>query len=149
MAGEPATAVTLDQVGESNVWSIARLPTGDGRAVGVTVNGLELSCEIPADLEPEPAGATPFGLLAGSLSACTAMSVRTFLQLWHIEHGEVTVHVGFRTGSPPMMDRRVAVEAEISPDLREQLAATVDHTPVTVLLRDALTIRTELTTGVS
>jgi putative redox protein len=136
-------------VGEPNVWSTARLPTGDGRAAGVTVNGLELSCEIPADIEPEPAGATPFGLLAGSLSACTAMSVRTFLQLWHIEPGEVTVHVGFRTGSPPMMERRVTVEAEVSPDLREQLAAVVDHTPVTVLLRDALTIRTELTTGVS
>ena len=136
-------------MGESNVWSTARLPTGDGRAAGVTVNGLELNCEIPADLEPEPAGATPFGLLAGSLSACTAMSVRTFLQLWHIEPGEVTVHVGFRTGSPPMMDRRVSVEAEVTPDLREQLAAVVDHTPVTVLLRDALTIRTELTTGVS
>ncbi|WP_433295780.1 OsmC family protein [Pseudonocardia sp. CA-142604] len=134
-------------MGESNVWSTAHLPTGDGRAAGVTVNGLELSCEIPADLGPEPAGATPFGLLAGSLSACTAMSVRTFLQLWDIEPGEVTVHVGFRTGSPPMMDRRVTVEAEVSPDLREQLASVVDHTPVTVLLRDALTIRTELTTG--
>ena len=134
-------------MGEPNVWSTARLPDGDGRSADVTVNGDELSCEIPADSGPEPAGATPFGLLAGSLSACTAMSVRTFLQRWRIEPGEVSVHVAFRPGSPPMMERRVTVEAEVGPDLREQLAGEVDHTPVTVLLRDALTIRTVLRTG--
>jgi putative redox protein len=135
-------------VDDPNVWSTARLPDGDGRAAGVTVNGFELSCEIPLDTVPEPSGATPFGLLAGSLSACTAMSVRTFLQRWRIEPGEVTVDVAFRPGSPPMMDRRVSVEAEVEPDLREQLAIEVDHTPVTVLLRDALAVRTVLTTGV-
>jgi putative redox protein len=134
-------------VGHPNVWSTANLPDGDGRDAGVSVNGYELNCEIPLDSAPEPAGATPFGLLAGSLSACTAMSVRTFLQRWRIEPGEVTVHVAFHPGRPPMMERRVSVEAEVGPDLREQLAGEVDHTPVTVLLRDALTIRTVLTTG--
>jgi putative redox protein len=134
-------------VAEPNVWSTASLPDGEGRHAGLSVNGLELNCEIPLDAEPEPEGATPFGLLAGSLSACTAMSVRTFLQRWRIEPGEVTVHVAFRAGRPPMMERRVSVEAEIAPELREQLAIEVDHTPVTLLLRDALMIRTELTTG--
>jgi putative redox protein len=134
-------------VGEPNVWSIARLPDGDGRVAGLAVNGFELECEIPLDALPEPEGATPLGLLAGSLSACTAMSVRTFLQRWRIEPGEITVHVAFVPSSPPMMERRVQIEALVDPDLREQLAAEVDHTPVTVLLKDALTIRTVLTTG--
>ena len=132
---------------QDNAWSTARLPAGEGRAAGVTVNGFELSCEIPADAAPEPTGATPFGLLAGSLSACTAMSVRTFLRRWHIEPGEVRVHVGFRADRPPRMERRVSIEAEIAPELRQQLAVEVDHTPVTVLLRDAVTIRTELAAG--
>jgi putative redox protein len=134
-------------VGEPNVWSHATLPDGDGRDAGVRVNGYELRCEIPVDDGVEPAGATPFGLLAGSLSACTAMSVRTFLQRWRIEPGEVAVHVAFRPGRPPVMERRVSVEADVDPDLREQLAREVDHTPVTVLLRDALTIRTVMETG--
>jgi putative redox protein len=46
-----------------------------------------------------------------------------------------------------MLDRRVTVDGAVSTDLREQLAGVVDSTPVTVLLRDAVTIRTELTTG--
>jgi putative redox protein len=46
-----------------------------------------------------------------------------------------------------MLDRRVTVDGEVGTDLREQLAGVVDSTPVTVLLRDAVTIRTVLTTG--
>ena len=135
-------------MGEANVWSYAKLPGGDGRSAGVSVNGYELNCEIPLDPAPEPSGATPFGLLAGSLSACTAMSVRTYLQRWRVDPGEVVVHVAFRPGRPPIMERRVSVEADVEPGLREQLALEVDHTPVTVLLRDTLTIRTVLATGV-
>jgi putative redox protein len=75
------------------------------------------------------------------------MSVRTFLQRWRIDPGAVTVRVGVHQTTPPMLDRRVTVDCEVGPDLREQLASVVNSTPVTVLLRDAVTIRTELTTG--
>jgi putative redox protein len=134
-------------VGEPNVWSTARLADGDGRDADVDVNGFELSCTIPADAGPEPHGATPFGLLAAALSSCTVMSVRTFLQRWRIEPGEVTVRVAVRSGSAPMLDRHVTVGAAVESDLREQLAAEVDNTPVTRLLRDAIPIRTVLDTG--
>jgi putative redox protein len=111
------------------------------------VNGFEMPCDVPLDDVPEPTGATPFGLLAGSLAACTAMSVRTFLHRWQIEPGEVEVRVAVRAGQPPMMDRRVVVQGEVDRDLREQLAGEIATTPVTRLLRDAVTIRTVLTTG--
>ena len=140
-------ALYPDRVGEPNVWSVARLPAPESEAADLSVNGLELSCAVPDDEGVEPAGATPFGLLAASLSSCTAMSVRTFLLRWRIDPGEVTVRVGVHRSVPPMLDRHVTVAAEVGPDLREQLAGVVDSTPVTVLLRDAMTIRTELTTG--
>lgn len=41
----------------------------------------------------------------------------------------------------------MTVAGEVHPDLREQLAAVIDSTPVTVLLRGAMTIRTALSTG--
>jgi putative redox protein len=129
------------------VWSVARLPDAEHRTADVTVNGYELACEIPADDAAEPAGATPFGLLAASLSACTAMSVRDYLRRWDIETGEVVVHVAVLPGAPPVLDRRVTVAGPVDPDLRQQLAAQIDNTPVTRLLREALTIRTVLATG--
>lgn len=129
------------------MWSIARLADGDCRDAAVDVNGFELSCTIPLDPEPEPTGATPFGLLAASLSSCTVMSVRTFLQRWQVPAGEVTVRVAVRAGgSTPMLDRHVTVAAVVEPDLRGQLAAELDATPVTRLLRDAVPIRTTITT---
>jgi len=134
-------------VGEPNVWSVAKLADAEHRNADVTVNGFELACEIPADHEPEPTGATPFGLLTGSLAACTAMSVRTFLRQWRIEPGEVEVRVAMRAGTPPLMDRRVVVTGVVDPDMRGQLAVEVDNTPVTRLLRDSISIRTVLTTG--
>jgi putative redox protein len=134
-------------VGQPNVWSVASLPSPDADAADLVVNGLELSCAVPDGTAAEPPGATPFGLLAASLSACTAMSVRTFLQQWRIDPGAVTVRVGVHPGTPPMLDRHVTVDSEVSVDLRQQLSAVVAGTPVTVLLRDAVTIRTVLTTG--
>jgi putative redox protein len=134
-------------VGEPNVWSIARLPDAEHRNAAVTVNGFDLACEIPADDADEPAGATPFGLLAGSLSACTAMTIRDYLRRWRVEPGEVVVHVAVLPGSPPVLDRRVSVAGAVTPELRQQLAVEIDNTPVTRLLLAALTIRTVLTTG--
>lgn len=134
-------------MGEPNVWSTARLPDGDGRTAEVDVNGYSLSCDIPLDTEPEPTGPTPFGLLAASLSSCTVMSVRTFLLRWHVPPGEVRVRVAVQGGATPMLVRTVTIDAVVEPDLREQLSAEVDNTPVTRLLRDAVSIRTVLNTG--
>lgn len=128
------------------MWSTARLADGTGRDTDVEVNGFALSCAVPDD-DSEPTGATPFGLLAASLSSCTVMSVRTFLHRWRVEPGEVTVRVSVLPGPTPMLERRVTVVGAVEADLREQLSAEVDNTPVTRLLREAVPIRTVLVTG--
>jgi len=127
-------------------WARGRLPEGDGRVVSLDVNGLALDCVVPTG-EGEPEGATAFGLLAASLSSCTAMSVRTFLQRHHVEACDVEVDVALEAGHPPTVHRRVGLLADLDQDLRTQLSAVVDSTPVTVLLQDALVIVTRLDVG--
>ena len=134
-------------MGAANTWSTAVLTDDGGRSVAVDVNGFALSCDVPVDPEPNPGGPTPMGLLAASLSACTAMSVRTFLRRWRCDPGEVSVRVAVLPGPEPALLREVRVAAFVDPDLREQLAAVVDGTPVTVLLVRSLTVRTVLRTG--
>lgn len=129
------------------IWAESFLEPGPGRRADVNINGYPLECEITSDDAREPRGPTAFGLLAASLSACTAMSARTFLERWGIAPSATTVHVGFEDGSPPVMHRHVTVTAALSVDMREQLAAVVDSTPVTVLIRDGIPIRTRITTG--
>ncbi|PVZ11979.1 OsmC family protein [Actinomycetospora cinnamomea] len=127
-------------------WARGRLPDGDGRVVSLDINGFTLDCTVPAD-GGEPEGATSFGLLAAALSACTAMSVRTFLQRFDLARATVEVDVSLESGPPPVLHRRVGLAADLDRDSREQLAAVVDSTPVTVLLRDALVIVTRLDVG--
>lgn len=125
------------------VWAHGRLADGDGRVVDLDVNGELIECVVPpGDVEPE--GATSFGLLAGALSACTAMSVRSFLHQWQLA-GDITVDVAFDAGSPPVLRRKVAVSGPaFDLGLREQLAVVVDNTPVTLMLRDAIVVVTRL-----
>ncbi|GAA4860488.1 OsmC family protein [Actinomycetospora straminea] len=125
------------------VWARGHLADGDGRVVHVDVNGLPVACTVPAD-DDVPEGATSYGLLAASLSSCTAMSVRTFLQRWECDGSDVEVDVAFESSSPPVMHRRVRLTAPLDEDARRQLASVVDSTPVTILLRDALVIVTQL-----
>jgi putative redox protein len=127
-------------------WARGRLPDGDSRVVSLDVNGLALDCVVP-DGHDEPEGATSFGLLAASLSSCTAMSVRTFLKRHAVEACSVEVDVALEAGHPPTVHRRVGVVADLDHDLRTQLSAVVDSTPVTVLLQDALVIVTRLDIG--
>jgi putative redox protein len=128
------------------VWARGHLPDGDGRTVALDVNGLTVDCLVPADDGPVD-GATSFGLLAASLSACTAMSVRTFLERWDVPPCAVSVDVAVEAGPPPVLHRHVGLASDLGPDARRQLAAVVDSTPVTVLLRDALVIVTQLDVG--
>lgn len=127
-------------------WARGRLPDDDGRVVSLDINGQALDCIVPAD-DAEPEGATAFGLLAAALSSCTAMSVRTFLHRFDLPRAAVEVDVALESGPSPVLHRRVALAADLDPDARAQLAAVVDSTPVTVLLRDAIVIVTRLEVG--
>jgi putative redox protein len=132
---------------DGGTWSTALLPDGGGDRATVSVDGLELAFDAPLDAVAAPGGTTPMGLLAASLATCTAMSVRTFLRAWHCAPGEVRVRVAVLPGSPAALHREVDVAGAVDRDLREQLAAVVDSTPVTVLLRSSTTIRTVLRTA--
>jgi putative redox protein len=130
-----------------NDWAEAALPAGPGRSADVIINGYALACEIPLDEADAPGGPTAFGLLAASLSACTAMSARTFLGRWRQDPSTVAVHIAVQPGRPSVLRRRVTVAALLSVELREQLAAIVDTIPITVLLRDSVPILTEIASG--
>jgi putative redox protein len=127
-------------------WARGRLPDGDGRVVSLDINGHALDCIVPAG-DGQPEGTTSFGLLAAALSSCTAMSVRTFLQRFDLPRAPVEVDVALEPGPSPVLHRRVALAVDLDPDARAQLAAVVDGTPVTVLLRDAIVIVTRLEVG--
>src|SRR3712207_8734052 len=76
-----------------------------------------------------PEGVTAFGLLAASLSSCTAMSVRTFLHRFELDSATVEVDVALEAGPPPVLHRRGGPAAALDPHARAPLAAVGGPSP--------------------
>lgn len=119
--------------------------------VEVSVNGHRVLMPDSAlpEHHDEADGMASFGLLAGALSSCTALAVRTFLRRSQVAPAEVQVEILVEPGPPAMMHRHLRLDTVLDTDLRGQLMAVADRTPITVLLKDNLPIVTHLTTGTS
>jgi uncharacterized OsmC-like protein len=113
----------------------ARLPHGAARQAQVSVG----SATIMAD--HDGAGASPLGLLAASLAACTVIAARTQLERLG-ERGDVEVVVTLDAGPPPLFYRRVLLDNRLDSRDARVLAAALDRGVVTMMLRPAFTIRT-------
>jgi putative redox protein len=113
----------------------ARLPHGAARQAEVSVG----SATVTAD--HGGAGASPLGLLAASLAACTAIAARTQLERLG-ERGDVEVVVTLDAGPPPLLYRRVQLDHRLDARDARALAAALDRGEVTMMLRPAFTIRT-------
>jgi putative redox protein len=90
-------------------------------------------------------GPSPFGYLLSSLGACTAMSLRTYSERksWPIHRLLVTVQL-IGAARPPVIVRVVQILGDVSETQRVRLAAVCERTPVTLALKGATRIRTQL-----
>ncbi|MGI5131868.1 hypothetical protein ACQEVB_34045 [Pseudonocardia sp. CA-107938] len=83
----------------------------------------------------------PLHLLIGAHGADVASAARTHLER-DGDPGAVEVVVTLDEGAPPLLYRRVILPVHLRRDDAHRLAAALDHTDTTRLLRPAFTIRT-------
>src|SRR5687768_13928364 len=98
----------------------ARLPHGAARQTQVSVG----SATVTAD--HGGGGASPLGLLAASLAACTAIAARTQLERLG-ERGDVEVVVTLDAGPPPLLYRRVLLDYRLDARDARALVAALDR----------------------
>jgi uncharacterized OsmC-like protein len=119
----------------------ARLASGAGRAVD-----LELGPHtVTADHAESGAGAgpTPLELMTGALAACSAMSARTHLER-DGDPGDIEITVTLDAGPPTLLYRRVLLEFRLDRDEALRLANALERTEVTMMLKPAFAIRTQI-----
>ena len=119
----------------------ARLAADAGRAVAVRLG----PHTVTADHAENGAGAgpTPLELMTGALAACSAMSARTHLER-DGDPGDVEVVVTLDAGPPTLLYRRVLLGLRLDPAEAHRLADALERTEVTMMLRPAFAIRTQI-----
>ncbi len=89
------------------------------------------------------AGPTPLELMTGALAACSAMSARTHLER-DGDPGDIEVAVTLDAGPPTLLYRRVLLGFRLDDAEAHQLAAALERTEVTMMLKPAFAIRTQI-----
>ena len=91
----------------------------------------------------QDAGATPHELLCAALSACTAITLRMYAQRkdWPLRAVHVDVLLQIE-GKIHTMTRRLRLTGELDAAQRARLADIAERTPVTLTLKQGITITT-------
>lgn len=91
----------------------------------------------------DEAGPTPLELLTASLAACSAMTARTHLAR-DGDRGEIEVVVTLDAGPPTLLYRRVLLPVRLGTPDAHRLVDALERTEVTMMLRPAFQIRTQV-----
>jgi uncharacterized OsmC-like protein len=122
----------------------ARLAAGAGRAVGLQMGPHAVTVDH-ADHGPG-AGPSPLELMTGALAACSAMAARSHLER-DGDPGEIDVVVTLDAGPPTLFSRRVLLGFRLDRADADRLAEALERTEVTMMLKPAFAIRTQIEHG--
>ncbi len=118
----------------------------DNYPVAIRAGDHDLSADEGPVLGGGDTGPAPFELLAASLVACTAITLRMYAERkgWPVEGIEVGVHYIKDPDALARIERTLKVEGALEPDQRSRLAEIAERTPVTLAIRGGVPIATTL-----
>jgi uncharacterized OsmC-like protein len=119
----------------------ARLASDAGRAVDLKLGPHTVIADHAGS--GDGAGPSPLELMTGALAACSAMSARTHLER-DGDPGDIEVVVTLDAGPPTLLYRRVLLGFRLDRDEAHRLAAALERTEVTMMLKPAFAIRTQI-----
>jgi putative redox protein len=91
------------------------------------------------------AGPMPFEYLLAGLGACTSITLRMYAERHGWDIGAVEVSLALRKGDEgSRIERRVTMSAALTPEQREKLAEVCEKTPVTLVVKSGVPVRTTL-----
>lgn len=112
-------------------------------AVSITAGHHQLSADEHAELGGKDTGPAPYELLCASLCACTAITLRMYAQRkqWPLRAVHVEAHFKLED-KEGAMTRVLSLEGELDDEQRARLAEVAERTPVTLTLKQGVTITT-------
>jgi len=114
-------------------------------AVAITAGSHRLGADEHAELGGKNTGPAPYELLCAALGACTTITLRMYAERkqWPLRGVQADVHFA-RHGVEAAITRVLRFDGELDDAQRARLADIAERTPVTLTLKQGLTITTTL-----
>ena len=109
--------------------------------VAIAAGRHQISADEPTKLGGQDAGPSPYELLCSALCACTAITLRMYAERKQWPLSAVQVDADFRDGA---IMRLLTFEGDLDKEQRTRLADVAERTPVTLTLKQGLSITTTL-----
>ena len=115
-------------------------------ATAVMAGHHALTADEPVQAGGSDAGPSPHELLCAALAGCTAITLRMYAQrkAWALQGVHVDVQLDYQGSGPRSISRRLRLAGPLDDAQRARLAAIAERTPVTLTLKQAVTITTVL-----
>jgi len=105
-----------------------------------------LTADEPVRAGGGDTGPSPHELLCAALGGCTAITLRMYAQrkAWSLQAVHVDVQLHYEGSNPRSITRKLRLEGQLDDAQRTRLADIAERTPVTLTLKQAVTITTVL-----
>lgn len=113
--------------------------------VAITAGHHELIADEGLTMGGEDVGPAPYELLCSALCACTAITLRMYAERkqWPLRGVNVEAHFK-KTGDEELIDRVLKFDGDLDDQQRARLEDIAERTPVTLTLKQGLSIKTSL-----
>lgn len=113
--------------------------------VSIRAGTHDLVADEPPELGGQDAGPAPYELLLASLGACTAITLKMYADRKQWVFTRVRVELSHRReGDRSRIDRKLAIEGDLTQEQRARMAQIAEKTPVTLTLKPGADIYTTL-----